>query len=388
VTVEALCDRGLAVAQPAGVLTEGGRRARRIGCIAAVGGLVLLAVSPVSADAIARAGDSPPSPRLIARDPGARVHGNTIVATGARARVYGSRGRPNFIAALGSHQTIVGGRRGDHLAALGDHVTIIGNGGDDVVYGARGTRLVGGSGQDLLVSRGADATLRAGSGDVAVARRDARVLCSRSSRNVTVYAGEDASVSSTCRAAGARVLSLSQLEQPDRQAATPSVVDGDGSNDNPFVAPCDDPGNVDCTITAFPARTLDGPWKNEYVPAYKCPAGHPYLLNKNYAPSFKTWGSGVEIWFDSGPAGTPIDVDITGFSYYEEPTAPNLFSGTLTGFPNSSATNWLWGGTHWYRIVLHCTSDRCHGTDLVGSPPGCGGGTADLGASRQRRAER
>jgi hypothetical protein len=343
---------------------------------------VLLAVLTVPAEAVGRPGDSPPLHRLAARDPGARIHGNTIVATGARARVHGSRDRPNFVAALGSRQTIVGGRRGDHLAALGDRVTIIGSGGDDVLHGARGARLVGGSGQDLLVARGAAATVRAGAGDVVVARRDARVLCSRGARNVTVYAGEEASVSPTCRAGGARVRSLSQLEQPARPVATPSVVTGDGSNDNPFVAPCDDPGNVDCTITAFTARTLNGSWANEYVPAYKCPAGHPYLLNKNYAPSFKTWGSGVEIWFDTTPAGTPVDVNITGYSYFDEPTPPNLFSGTLTGFPNSSATNWLWGGSHWYRIVLHCTSDRCHGTDLVGTPPGC----PDADADRLRQA--
>jgi hypothetical protein len=75
----------------------------------------------------------------------------------------------------------------------------------------------------------------------------------------------------------------------------------------------------------------------------------------------------------------PIDVNITGYSYFEERTPPNLFSGTLTGFPNSSASNWVWGGTHWYRIVLHCTSDRCHGTDLVGPPPGCPDADADRG---------
>jgi Ca2+-binding RTX toxin-like protein len=360
-------------------------RDRELG-IATVVVVVLLAVLTVSAEAIGQPGDSRRALRLAAHDPGARVQGNTIVATGARARVYGSRGRPNFIAALGSRQTIVGGRRGDHLAALGDHVTIIGGGGHDLVFGHRGARLIGGSGRDTLVARAAEATLRAGSGDVVVARRDAQVLCSRSSQNVTVYAGENASVSSTCRAADTRVLSLSELKQPVRKVGTPSAVTGDGSNDNPFVAPCDDPGNVDCTISAFPARTLSGAWANEYVPAYKCPAGNPYLLNKNYAPPFTTWGSGVEISFDTTPVGTPIDVAITGYSYYDEPTPPNLFSGTLTGFPNSTATNWLWGGSHWYRITLHCTSDRCHGTDAVGTPPGCGGRTADLAASGQRRA--
>jgi Ca2+-binding RTX toxin-like protein len=360
-------------------------RDRELG-IATVVVVVLLAALTLSAEAIGQPEDSRRALRLAAHDPGARVHGNTIAATGARARVYGSRDRPNFIAALGSRQTIVGGRRGDHLAALGDHVTIIGGGGHDLVFGHRGARLHGGSGRDTLVARAAEATLRAGSGDVVVARRDAQVLCSRSSRNVTVYAGENASVSSTCRAADTRVLPLSELKQPVRKVATPSAVTGDGSNDNPFVAPCDDPGNVDCTISAFPARTLSGAWANEYVPAYKCPAGNPYLLNKNYAPPFTTWGSGVEISFETTWAGTPIDVAITGYSYYDEPTPPNLFSGTLTGFPNSTATNWLWGGSHWYRITLHCTSDRCHGTDAVGTPPGCGGRTADLAASGQRRA--
>ena len=37
---------------------------------------------------------------------------------------------------------------------------------------------------------------------------------------------------------------------------------------------------------------------------------------------------------------------------------------------------------HGYRIVLHRSSNRCHGTDLVGSPPGCPGAISD----RPRRA--
>jgi hypothetical protein len=82
------------------------------------------------------------------------------------------------------------------------------------------------------------------------------------------------------------------------------------------------------------------------------------------------------------PWGFPIDVSITGNSYFDEPKFPNMFGGTLTGFPNSSATNWVWGGTHWYRIVLHCSSNRCHGTDLVGPPPGC----PDVIADRRRQA--
>jgi hypothetical protein len=328
--------------------------------------MVPLAVLAMSAVAIAA------QSRLASRDPGARVNGTTIVVAGAGARVSGAGDRPNFIAALGSHETIVGGNRGDNLAAQGKDVTIIGGGGNDVLYGDRGATLIGGGGRDLLVSRGANATIRAGSGDVViVSGRHDRVLCSRGSRNVTVYAGRNASVSSKCKAGRGRVLSLSSLRQPALRAARPSAVNGDGSNDHPFVAPCDDPGNVDCTITAFPQRTLSGAWANEYVPAYQCPPDHPYLLNQTYSPPFTSWSPGVDVVREEVPGGYPINVSITGNSYFKEPTPPNLFSGTLTGFPNSGATNWLWGGAHWYRIVLHCSSNRCHGTDLVGSPPGC-----------------
>jgi hypothetical protein len=353
-------------------------------------GIVLVAVLAVSAVAIAGGVDSRAAARLAARDPGARVNGNTIIATGAGARVYGGRGRLNFIAALGSRETIVGGNRGDDLGALGDRVTIIGGGGNDLLYGDRGATLIGGGGRDLLVNRGANTTIRAGTGDVVMASgRHDRVLCPRGSRNVTIYDDRSTSISATCRAGHGRVLPVRQVPTravgaPARAVASAGAVTGNGSNDSPFSAPCDDPGNVDCTISAFPQRTLSGAWANEYVPAYICPSDHPYRLRKNYAPSFNTWGDGVEIVRDEvSGLGFPVNVLITGNSYFKERTPPNLFSGTLTGFPNSSATNWLWGGTHSYRIILHCTSDRCHGTDLVGRPPSCGRGAI---ADRPRRA--
>jgi hypothetical protein len=358
--------------------------ARPAGWIATVVVVALLALLMLSADAIALQRESPLAVRLAARDPGARIHANTMVARGAGAVVHGSHVRRNFVAALGPRQTIVGGKRGDHLAALGDHVTIIGNSGHDVVYGSRGARLVGGSGRDLLVARGADATIRTGTGDVAVVERQGRVLCSRSARNVTIYVRKGVSVRSRCRAGQARVLRLSRLRQGVPPVATQSVVQGDGSNDHPFVAPCDQFDGNDCTVNAFPARTLSGAWANEYVPAYECPTSHPYLRNKKYSAAFTSWGPGVEIVEDSTWAGNPIGVSITGNSYFEERTAPNLFSGTLTGFPNSSATNWLWGGTHSYTVILHCTSDRCRGTDNVGAPPGCS--AAITGRARQASA--
>jgi hypothetical protein len=380
-------DRGLSTTERAGTSMERSRHGRSLGWLAAVVGIVLLAALAVSAVAIAGPAHSRLAVRLASRDPGARVNGDTIVVTGGGAGVHGARGRPNLIAALGSRETIVGGNRGDNLAALGDRVTIIGGGGNDLLYGGREATLVGGGGRDLLVDRGANAIIRAGSGDVVIGSgRHDRVMCSRGSRNVTVYAGRSDPVSSRCRAGHGRVLPLRRLRRvrQSARAAAAGVVTGNGSNDHPFSAPCDNPGNVDCTISAFPERTLSGAWANEYVPAYVCPSDHPYRLNKNYAPSFNTWGPGVEIVRDDvSGLGFPVNVLITGNSYFNERTPPNLFSGTLTGFPNSSATNWLWGGTHHYRIVLHCTSDRCHGTDLVGRPPGCARGAI---ADRPRQA--
>lgn len=377
-------DQGAGMVEPAGTSSERSRPGRPVGWLAAVVGIVLLAVLAMSAVAIAGRVDSRVAALLAARDPGARVNGNTIIATGAGARVYGGRGRGNFMAALGSRETIVGGNRGDNLGALGDRVTIVGGGGNDLLYGDRGATLVGGGGRDLLVNRGANTTIRAGTGDVVMASgRHDRVLCSRGSRNVTIYDDRSTSISGTCRAGHGRVLPVRQVRQPARAVAAAGAVTGDGSNDRPFSAPCDG-GGVDCTISAFSQRTLSGAWANEYVPAYRCPSDHPYRLNKNYAPSFNTWGAGVEIARDEvSGLGFPVNVLITGNSYFKERTAPNLFSGTLTGFPNSSVTNWLWGGTHWYRIILHCTSDRCHGTDLVGRPPGCARGAI---ADRPRRA--
>src|SRR5436190_14664249 len=93
------------------------RPGRPLGWLVAVVGSVLLGGLAVSAVAIAERVDSRLVARLASRDPGARVNGNTIVATGAGARVNGGRGRPNFMAALGSRETIVGGDRGDNLGA-------------------------------------------------------------------------------------------------------------------------------------------------------------------------------------------------------------------------------------------------------------------------------
>lgn len=315
--------------------------------------------------------------QLAARDPGARVGGNTIVATGNGVRVFGVLRRPNFIAALGSRVTIVGGEGNDQLGALGDDATIRAGRGADLIYGGRGAKLIGGSGRDLLVDAAADATVElVGSGsDAIVSGRDDRVLCARGSRHDVIYAGKSVRISATCRADGARVLPLRRLRgrAPFLAArasalATASAVTGNGSNEHPFVSPCDDPNHVDCTVSAFEVRPLTKPWQNEYVPAYRCPADHGYLLRRDYDYGGLTTPFGVQIQQDWGRP-YPIGISITGVL-----TRDGLTAGTATGFPNSSATNWIAGGSHWYKVILHCTSDRCHGLNYFRTdfpPPGC-----------------
>jgi hypothetical protein len=94
-------------------------------------------------------------------------------------------------------------------------------------------------------------------------------------------------------------------------------------------------------------RHLKGFWANEHVPACSCPDSHPWLLKENYAP-WKRLPDGVSIDEDWG--SWPIDVSISGTWVDSD----GFRTGTKTGFPNSSATNWA-GGDHWYRVVLHCT---------------------------------
>jgi hypothetical protein len=354
------------------------RSARRIaGLLPCLVGVLLIAAAGTSA----RTGAPSPS-RLASRDPGLRLAQNTIVVTGDGATVLGVRRRANFIAALGPNETVIGGQRNDLLAARGSNVTIRAGDGNAVIFGGPRGTLIGGRGRDLLVAPKAGATVvvRGSGSKVVLSGAHDRVICSRKAHGVLIYRGSSAVVDGSCRAAGARVLSASRLASARGAdaGAQAAAITGSGSNDSPYTAGCDDPQNEDCTVSAFPKRTLDGAWANEYVPAYSCPGDHPYLLNKGYAPAFTSWGVGVQIQEDDG--AYPIGVSITSQRLLQPPLA-NIFGGTYTGYPNSSATNWLWGGSHWYKVVLHCTSNKCHGTDMVGPPPGCGGGEADKPAA-------
>ena len=113
--------------------------------------------------------------RLLARDPGALVGGNTIVGTDRGGNIFGVPNRPNFIIGLGSGETIVGGRGADQLGALGRNATIRGGRANDLIHGGpRHDVIYGGPGNDLIIDRKGTATIYTGTG------RD-RVLCGRRS---------------------------------------------------------------------------------------------------------------------------------------------------------------------------------------------------------------
>ncbi len=307
--------------------------------------------------------------RLIRLDPGARIGGNTQVLTAPGARLVGVPGRANFAIGLGPRQLILGGPEHDQLGARGAGARILGRGGHDLIHGGSGDELlaggsgddliyggpgrdelVGGPGNDRFVDRDGATLVDTGPGrnrvDVSDGDGDERVRCSPGSVN-HINADRGDRIHPRCRAGASTVrYTRSSSEGPAADAAQQQPVSGDGSNNNPYTAACDDEIDLDCTVSAFASRSLSGLWKNEYVPAYKCPDSHPWLLNKGYAPGGTALPNGVEV------AGLgPIAVSITGVS-----TSPDRYAnGTATGFPNSSATSWSLG-TNSYQVKLHCTN--------------------------------
>lgn len=323
--------------------------------------MAVTAIVASPADAAA-SGPTRLAARLARLDPGGRTGANTVIGTARNQGLFGVP-RPDIIVALGAGETISGGAGGDQLGALADHVTIRGGGGRDTVYGGRRGTLVGGT-SDLLVDTKDDATFEiTGSNTRVVAGgRHGRVLCAPGARNAVIYADRDDSIASSCRRNHARVLHLASARSSGpsarpRPTAVASAVSGDGSNGSPFVAPCD-PG-PGCTVGSFARRYLDGFWANEYVPAYRCPSSDPYLLNKKYTPAFSVIGNGIEIQ-QGHFIEWPIGINIDGQS-----SVDSRFSGTLTGYPNSSATSWD-TRRNYYQVILHCTADRNRGYNLTG----------------------
>ena len=143
--------------------------------------------------------------------------------------------------------------------------------------------------------------------------------------------------------------------RPALARATAATVGGRGTYDDPYVAPCDNPRGVDCTVNAFPEIILRFFWSTTVVPAYRCPAGHPYLIDQNYVSFGTNVPRGVEI------AGLgPVGVSITSFLSVPINRDERRATGTRDGPTNASATNWS-DGPAAFRVILHCTSDANRG---------------------------
>ena len=301
--------------------------------------------------------------QLVAKDPGARVGGNTIVVTGKGERVLGVPDRPNFIVALGTGETISAGSRNSELGALGEHDTIVGGRGHELIVGGPDGTVIANGAHELVVDWHPNATIRLeGSDDeVIVSGHNDHVVCSGPAFGEQIHDTRSDTVSKSCRNDHNHVKhDAPTFVRAARTARAPTAhaadVRGDGSNDDPYTAPCDSPPSHGSCTVSFPARTLSGLWANESVPAYTCPRGRtggllfPYLDTHDYAPAGTHLPRGVEVQ-GLGPIGVSIEAKWT------LEFTPNSFS--LAGYPTgtlrdgSSATNWTLG-TAAYRVILHC----------------------------------
>ena len=135
------------------------------------------------------------------------------------------------------------------------------------------------------------------------------------------------------------------------------AITGSGTNDDPYVGSCGERQDGACQVE-FDVRRLNGFLANEYVPAYRCPDSEPWLLKKVLSNSIVPPG------VVNPPLHGEVGVNITGVSTKVGKTktvGPKLYSwdyatGTKTGFPNSSATQWSLGYAT-YQILIWCTSD-------------------------------
>jgi hypothetical protein len=201
--------------------------------------------------------------RLVRLDPGARVGGNTQVATAAGARVLGVGGRVNFVVALGARERIVGGAGHDELGARGAADRVYGGGGDDLIHGGRGHVLDGGPGNDLIIDTEGGATVRTGPGHdrviVAGRGRADRVACSAGSHDTLIYADHGDTIAPTCGQRHARVRYRPPPTMSPRPARAAQAVSGDGSNETPS-----------SPAATTPARSIAPPAPSRPAPSPTC----------------------------------------------------------------------------------------------------------------------
>jgi Ca2+-binding RTX toxin-like protein len=320
--------------------------------------------------------------KLMRRDPGALVNGNTQVATKAGEHLFGAPHRINFMVALGPNERLDGGASDDQLGARADGAARIegnrgndlirgwhrdgllaGGRGDDLIYGGSGRdRLSGGPGDDRLVDGNGDATIRPGGGEnevqVADGDGDDRVLCEPGADDrIKADPGDD--LANTCdRQSSSAGHRQSPTASPAARAAKRAVT-GSGTNDDPYVAAVDDINATTSAVNGFPARSITGFWKSESVPAYQCPFSHPWLRDINYAPFGTTVPHGVEVR-NLGPVGVYMTLGAVSADNGDRVTGTITRSKGLVSVSLASATNWK-GGTQSYRVVLHCTRDFTYG---------------------------
>jgi hypothetical protein len=329
-------------------------------------GVVAVASLGVAALASAGSGHEPSAGALLHRDPGKRIGGNTIVMTGNGGHALGVHDRPNFIISLGSHEKIVGGDQNDELGALGRHDTIVaGHSGHELIHaGPNGTVVVGGQGHDLVIDNkpGTTIDLESPGDEVIATGHDDHVVCSGNSVHDIIYENGSDTVNNTCHkhhdpvrpdskapaTATTAAASAKLAHTTTGPLAHTAAVTGNGTNEDPYVAPCVFSAlHLGCTVS-FPSRSLSGLWANEYVPAYKCPVTEPYL---NYTENFAPQGTDIPLGVEVRGLG-PIGVSITALSFAKASSSEQP-SGTLTGHTYSSATNWTTGTAN-YQVVLHC----------------------------------
>jgi RTX calcium-binding nonapeptide repeat (4 copies) len=293
--------------------------------------LVALVAVGAAASVATAAGPRGLASRLLARDPGALVGGNTIVGTDRGENIFGVPNRPNFIIGLRSGETIVGGSGADQLGALRRNPTIRGGGGDDLIHGGpRHDVIYGGAGNDLIIDpRGATATIYTGTG------RD-RVVCARGS--VTrVFANRGDSIAPTCRRARGSQ-DVYRGPQPTEADAAQVPRDPNGCTNNP---------EVNCAFLAA-SGSLPGLWWSQKTPESQCPPDHQYLQFLDLLPFGTNAPFGVEL----------VNIGNVGF-FAARLVRPDDY---VVGAQSGSVTNWaLPSSPQPWEMWLHCTSDKEQG---------------------------
>jgi hypothetical protein len=296
-------------------------------------------------------------------NPGALVGGKSIVGTKPKQELHGSHGKPNFIVALADGETIHGASANDELGAIGDGAKIVpsNHGHSLIVAGPHSEIVVPGKGHNLIFSdaKGATIILESRGDEVIATGPHDKIVCAKHASHELIEVAKGEKVSKSCKGHHNQIEPVSaalSARSSRARAHSSAVVTGDGTNENPFTADCDDPSQVDCTVGSFAPRTLPGFWANEHVPAYQCPPpDHRFLLNHNYAKEGTTLPNGVEV-VGLGPIG----VSITAVTYERLSNGVARNTATVTGDSASSATNWEFDSNS-YTVILHCTSDPARG---------------------------